>query len=149
MSFWLAASLSKSIPPRASYRASELALRPALLAARHVCDLVFDQGVEVLRHRRYLPPLDADLALPVLCDNEVDLAELLVGAVEVEAPLGTPSLLALQRRAEDDLGDLDQVPDVLRGVPPGVEEAGPPHPYVWQPVLWRQGLAPAPPEGGL
>src|SRR5918997_4218638 len=141
MSFWLAASLSKSIPPRASYRASELALRPALLAARHVCPFVFDRGGGVLGHRGYLPPLDADLALPVLRDNEVDLAELLVGAVEVEAPLGTPSLLALQRRAEDDLGDLDQVPDVLRGVPARVEEARPPHLDVGQPVLERQDLA--------
>src|SRR5918998_1647990 len=66
MSFWLAASLSKSIPPRAGFRASELALRPALLAARHVCDLAFDQRGEVLRHRRYLTPAVSELSLLVL-----------------------------------------------------------------------------------
>src|SRR5918993_1856660 len=76
MSFWLAASLSKSIPPRAGVQASELALRPAPLAARHVCDFAFDQRGEVLRHRRYLPPLYADLALLVLFYSKVNIYEL-------------------------------------------------------------------------
>src|SRR5918997_1233796 len=71
MSFWLAASLSKSIPPRAGFRTSELALRPTPLAARHVCDFAFDQRGEVLGHRRYLPPLHADLALLVLRNDAV------------------------------------------------------------------------------
>src|SRR5215210_1136928 len=119
MSFRSAASLSKS-NSSSSVRASELALRPAPLAARHVSDLAFDQRGQVLRHRRYLTPLDADLALVgVLLDDEVDLAELLVWAVEVEAPLRPAALLALERGAEDDLGDLDQIPYVLRRVPAG------------------------------
>src|SRR5215216_2193409 len=126
MSFRLAASLSKS-NPSSSVRASELALRPASLAARHVSDLAFDQRGQVLRHRRYLSSLDADLALGALLDDEVDLAELLVWTVEVEAPLRPAALLALERGAEDDLGDLDQIAYVLRRVPAGVEEPRPPH----------------------
>src|SRR5215203_266561 len=139
MSFRLAASLSKS-NPSSSVRASELALRPASLAARHVSDLAFDQRSQVLRHRRYISPLDADLALGALPDDEVDLAELFVWTVEVEAPLRPAALLALERGAEDDLGDLDQIAYVLRRVPAGVEEPRPPHLDVGQPVLERQDL---------
>src|SRR3712207_9040909 len=102
--------------------ASELALRAALLSASHISDLAIQERGKMLRHRRYLAPLDADLALLVLLDYEVDLGELVVRTVEVEAPLGPPSLLALQRRPEADLGDLDQIPYVLRRVPAGVEE---------------------------
>src|SRR3712207_3834907 len=139
MSFCLAASLSMSIYSSSNglvgEAASELALRAALLSASHVGDPAIEERGKVLRHRPYLPPLDADLPLLVLLDDEVDLAELVVRAVEVEAPLGPPSLLALQRRPEDDLGDLDQIPYVLRRVPAGVEEPRPPHLDVRQAVL--------------
>jgi hypothetical protein len=61
MSFPLAPLLSKN-----SLLYLELALGAALLAAGHVRDFVLYQLEQVLRHRRDLPPLDADLALPVL-----------------------------------------------------------------------------------
>src|ERR687893_1512738 len=95
----------------------------------------------MLRHRLYLPPLDADLALTILLYDEVDLPQLLVRAVVVQPPLRSAPLFALQGCPEDDLGDLDQVPYVLRRVPPGVEEPRPPHLDVRQTVLEREHLS--------
>src|ERR687897_485797 len=96
---------------------------------------------QVFGHRRYLAPFDADLALPVLLDYKVDLAELLVGPVEVQSPLRPAALFALQGSPDDDLRDLDQVTHVLRRVPAGVEEPGPGDAYLRQPVLEREYLA--------
>jgi hypothetical protein len=83
MSFPLAPLLSKN-----SLLYLELALGAVLLAAGHVRDFVLYQLEQVLGHRRDLPPLDADLALPVLRDYKVDRPELVVGTVVVEPPLG-------------------------------------------------------------
>src|SRR5215218_6429293 len=102
---------------------------------------------QVFWHRRYLAPLDADLALPVLLDYKVDLAELLVRPVEVQSPLGTAALLALQGGPDDDLRDLNQVAYVLGRVPARVEEPGPRNAYLRQPVLEREYLAQALLEG--
>src|SRR4028119_1835862 len=107
----------------------------------HVRTFLLYQLEQVLGHRRDLPPLDADLALPVLSDYKVDSPELVVGTVVVEPPLGTPVLLALQRGPQDDLAYLHEVPDVLRRVPAGVEEPGAGHAHLRQPVLEVQDLA--------
>src|SRR5215212_8299877 len=102
---------------------------------------------QVFRHRRYLAPLDADLALLVLLDYKVDPAQLLVRPVEVQSPLGPAALLALQGRPDDDLRDLDQVAHVLGRVPARVEEPGPWNAYLRQPILEREYLAQALLEG--
>src|SRR5215218_3310047 len=96
---------------------------------------------QVFGHRRYLAPLDADLALLVLLDYKVDLAKLLVRPVEVQSPLGTAALLALQGRPDNDLRDLDQVTHVLGRVPAWIEEPGSRNAYLRQPVLEREYLA--------
>src|SRR4051794_26448299 len=106
--------------------ALELALFPLLLSTVLIGSLsgslLVEQPGEMLRHRRYLPPLDADLSLLILLHDEVYLTQFVVRPVVVQPPLRPTSLRTLEGRAQYDLGDLSKVPDVLCGVPSRVEE---------------------------
>src|SRR5829696_1120854 len=111
------------------------------MLVRDLCVSLFvEEPGEVLRHRRYLGPLDIDLSLLTLGDDEVYLTQLVTRTIIVEAPLRPAPLLALKSRAQDYLGDLGQVPDVLRGVPARVEERRALGLHVWHPLLDLQDL---------
>src|SRR4051794_13098998 len=94
----------------------------------------------MLRHRRYLPPLDADLSLLVLLHDEVYLTQLVVHPLVVQSPLCAALLRTLEGGTQDDLRDLGQVADVLRCVPARVEERRAMGLYIRHPFLDRQDL---------
>ena len=76
------------------------------MLVRDLCVSLFvEEPGEVLRHRRYLAPLDIDLSLLTLGDDKVYLTQLVARTIIVEAPLRPAPLLALKSRAQDDLGD--------------------------------------------